>query len=191
MKGMVFPEAIMEKEISRQSMKILLSLTFVQYTLYRGGSYLRGTWEYSCFVFMYYWSSCQLKHVSFVGLHSSDLSWFLFLFGSITKASSIREDRARTLMHHLRGYAFQLCYYQFSKSGEMDEEARSYMVVKAASCVEFGAKRNLQNSVKYPSSLRLHGVQSAYEFSLKAENTYEQLESTVENGRPSSKRGSS
>lgn len=61
----------------------------------------------------------------------------------------------------------------------MDENAKSYLVVKVASCEEFRVKHYLQKLVKDALLLKLLENKLAYEFALKAEKAYKDTGSTM------------
>lgn len=70
--------------------------------------------------------------------------------------------------------------FTFAKTSEINEEARSYMVVNAALRKEFGVKREPQKAVGDALLLKLFEKQSAYDFALKAKKEYEEIGFTME-----------
>lgn len=106
---------------------------------------------------------------------SSNLNYFLFYFGNVAEADSSDNERAVSLIAYLCGCAFQVNYQGFAKKGEMDGEMRSYIIAHADLCEDFRVPRDINKSVEDALSLKLLGKQSAYDVSLKAVETYEEV----------------
>lgn len=101
------------------------------------------------------------------------MEYFFFYFENVAMVNGPSEERARALITHSRGKAFQVDFKRFPSNGELTEDAVHYRLAKKVLKERFGNMQNSEDVVESAVSLNRNKSKDLLSFIDTASNVYE------------------